>query len=62
MWLSIAFIIWLLVGCATISSGNAPEPLLFGLGGERPSVCYVRAKHFNGLVPMSCIEAAMVRP
>ena len=29
---------------------------------ERARECYVRARGFRGLVPMSCDEAQMVRP
>lgn len=30
--------------------------------GETPAVCYVRARNFKGLVPLSCTEAQMIRP
>jgi hypothetical protein len=30
--------------------------------GDKPALCYVRARGFRGLVPLSCSEAAMVRP
>jgi hypothetical protein len=30
--------------------------------GETPAICYVRARHFQGLVPLSCNEAQIIRP
>jgi hypothetical protein len=51
----------LLGACATLA-GNDPEPLLMTRRGEAPTVCYVRARSFAGFVPISCIEAAMIRP
>jgi hypothetical protein len=47
-------------GCANL--GNDPEPLLMTRTGEHPTVCYARAKHFAGLVPISCDEAELVKP
>jgi hypothetical protein len=49
-----------LAGCANL--GNDPEPLLMTRTGEHPTVCYARAKHFAGLVPISCDEAELVKP
>jgi hypothetical protein len=30
--------------------------------GETPAICYVRARNFQGLVPLSCNEAGIIRP
>lgn len=49
-----------LIGCTTI--GDQPGPLVETSRGEQPQVCYVRARNFHGLVPISCAEALEARP
>lgn len=69
LWAILIFILFLgLKGCATAPTADeetirsSSSPLIMTPEGERPAVCYVRAKHFAGLVPISCEEANQARP
>ena len=59
-------VVLVLSGCAGWPQAqvNRPVPsLVVGASGEDyPITCYVRARNFHGLVPMSCSTAMMTRP
>ena len=70
-----ALMILSLIGCAASvefppraveqaveTSGPQAPAIVQSKEGDRPGVCYVRARSFRGLVPLSCDEAIMVRP
>jgi hypothetical protein len=54
-----------LSGCATLPYDNGrvvPSMVRSPWGDDESITCYVRARHFAGLVPMACSQAMMVRP
>jgi len=61
-WVESVAVLAFLYGCAEMRPATDLPGLRVTSEGDSPVVCYVRAKSFNGLVPMSCREAAMVRP
>ena len=48
--------------CATPVNRSVPSLIVGASGEDYPVTCYVRARNFHGLVPMSCSTAVMTRP
>jgi len=51
-----------LSGCAEPVNRPVPSLIVGRSGEDYPVTCYVRARDFHGLVPMSCSTAVMTRP
>ena len=53
-----------LSGCASLyDQGRVVPSMVRSPWGDDESItCYVRARQFNGLVPMACSQAMLARP